>query len=216
MAKFQNKYRIESARLQGWDYRSAGAYFITICTHHRVHHFGECKDGRMKLSTMGLIVQGCWYEIPRLNHQVRLGEFIVMPNHVHGILMLEEMDDGHEIGDGVVETLQCNVSTDENTDANMNINTNADVNADANTDTHPKSEFFRGISPKRGSVSRMLGSFKSACSYHIHKAFPDAEFAWQERFHDHIIRSEESFVQISNYIVNNPLKWEEDMFFQEE
>lgn len=223
MAKFQDKYRIESARLQGWDYRNAGAYFITICTHGRVHHFGECRDGKMKLSTMGLIVQGCWYEIPRLNDHVRLGEFIVMPNHVHGVLMLAEMEDGDEIGMGMgmIETLQCNVCTtdgDADTDRNANADANANANADrnANANSNPKSEFFRKISPKSGSVSRMLGSFKSACSYHINRTFPDLEFAWQERFHDHIIRNEESFVRISNYILNNPLKWEEDKFFQDE
>jgi REP element-mobilizing transposase RayT len=207
MAKFQNKYRIESTRLKGWDYRHAGAYFITICTHNRVYHFGECKDGKMKLSTMGLIVQGCWYEIPRRNHHVELGAFVVMPNHVHGILMLEEMEDGNEMGAGMgVETLQCNVCTDGNSDGNSESNANPD----------PKSEFLGKISPKSGSVSRMMGSFKAACSYHIHKTFPDAEFAWQERFHDHIIRNEASFIRISEYILNNPLRWEEDMFFVSE
>jgi REP element-mobilizing transposase RayT len=202
MALFRNKYRIESARLQGWDYRNPGAYFITICTHNRVHHLGECKDGKMKLSIMGLIVQGCWFEIPRLNHHVRLGEFIVMPNHIHGILILDEMDGGVDDvngGDSVgnvgdVETLHCNVSTETNMKTE-------------------KSEYFSKISPKSGSVSRILGSFKSACSRHIHKTFPDVEFGWQERFHDHIIRDEAEFVRISNYIVNNPLKWEEDKFY---
>jgi len=190
MAKFRNKYRIESARLQGWDYRNAGEYFITICTHNRVHHFGECKNDKMKLSTIGLIVQGCWFEIGRLNHHVQLGEFIVMPNHIHGVLILDEMDDDN------VETLHCNVSSATD-------NTNKSNN---------KSQHFSEISPKSGSVSRMLGSFKSACSNHIHKVFPDIGFDWQERFHDHIIRNDASFVRISNYIANNPLKWEEDRF----
>ena len=199
MAKFQNKYRIESIRLKGWDYRHTGAYFITICTHNRVHHFGECRDGKMKLSTMGLIVQGCWYEIPRLNDQVRLGEFVVMPNHVHGILMLV---DGDEIGNGneiAVETLNFNVSTD-----------------DTPVDDNNNNEYFKNITPKPGSVSRIIQQFKRAATYHLKCTFPDAEFAWQERFHDHIIRSEESFVRISNYIINNPLNWDEDMFFLQE
>jgi REP element-mobilizing transposase RayT len=209
MAKFRNKYRIESARLQGWNYGNPGAYFITICTHNRIHHFGECVDNRMKLSTIGLIVQGCWFEIPRLNIHVRLGEFIVMPNHIHGVLILEEMVDRpldvetlHDVETlrdvktlrdvetlRDVKTLQCNVST-----------------------TDDKSDFFSNISPKSGSVSRILGSFKSACSYHIHRTFPDVGFEWQERFHDHIIRNDKSFVEISNYIVNNPLTWKNDKF----
>ncbi len=202
MTKFRNKYRIESARLQGWDYRNPGAYFITICTHNRVHHLGKCKDDKMKLSTIGLIVQGCWFEIPRLNHHVRLGEFIVMPNHIHGILILDEMDGNNGVNGMDVETLQCNVST-------TNTNTGMEM------DTNDISDFFRKISPKSGSVSRMMGSFKSACSNHIHKTFPDVEFEWQERFHDHIIRNDKSFVRISNYIINNPLNWKEDRFYND-
>lgn len=111
--KYQGKYRIPSARLQNWDYGSDGAYFITICCKNRTHFFGECKDGKMKLSTQGAIVQGFWYEIPKHFPFVILGEFVVMPNHIHGILVLDK--EGYERnmkqnddGDGDdVETRQC-------------------------------------------------------------------------------------------------------------
>ncbi len=165
----------------------------TICTKDKIHHFGQCKKGKMYLSTIGLIVQGCWYEIPRLNPQIRLEEFIVMPNHIHGVLILGNTDLGVE------ETLQCNVST------------RGDIPIKTETGKF-NYEFFSDISPKSGSISRILGSFKSACSKHIHLAFPDVEFDWQERFHDHIIRSEAAFVRISNYILNNPLTWDKDKF----
>jgi len=102
MKQWRGKYRVASARLQHYDYRTNGAYFITICTHQQVRFFGECLDGEMKLSTMGAIVQGFWYEIPKHFAFVSLGEFVVMPNHVHGILILNN----------TVETLHCNVSTD--------------------------------------------------------------------------------------------------------
>jgi putative transposase len=190
MAKFRNKYRIESARLQGWDYRNPGAYFITICTHRRIHHFGECKNGKMKLSTIGLIVQGCWYQIPHYNHHVRLGEFIVMPNHIHGVLILDEMEGFNDIDISQNHAPMTGLSKNED-------------------------DFYRKIMAKSGSVSVMLGSFKSACSRHIHQTFPSANFEWQELFHDHIIRNEASFVRISNYILNNPLKWNEDRFNDE-
>lgn len=87
---FENKYRIESARLKGWDYGSEGAYFITICTKDRAHFFGECVNGKMKLSTMGAIVQGCWYDIPAHFPHIALGAFVTMPNHIHGILVLNK------------------------------------------------------------------------------------------------------------------------------
>lgn len=167
---YKNKYRIASARLKGWDYSSAGAYFITICTHRRIHHFGHCENGKLQLSTIGLIVQGCWFEIPRINPQVELGAFVVMPNHVHGIIILP----GHD-NPTAVETGQCPVSTK--------------------------------------SISTLVGSYKSACTKHINRSFPDTNFKWQERFHDHIIRDQPSFDRISKYIINNPNAWNGDRFY---
>ena len=202
MAKYKNRYRIESARLKGWDYRNPGAYFITICTHKRQHFFGECDGKTMKLSTAGAIVQGFWFEIPKHFKHVQLGEFVVMPNHVHGVLILTEMGGGGRDGTGVVETLHCNVSTGTGTDTD--------------TAAESKSDFFRRISPKSGSVSRIIGSFKNICKKHINDAFPDMNFDWQERFHDHIIRNGASFEKISNYIVENPENWKDDRFFGKE
>jgi NAD(P)-dependent dehydrogenase (short-subunit alcohol dehydrogenase family) len=96
-----------------------------------------------------------------------------------------------------VQTLQCNVST----------TTTTIIDSDSTMDTEAKNEFFQKISPKSGSVSVLIRSFKSAASRHIRRAFPDAQFAWQERFHDHIIRNEASFDRISRYIQNNPAQW---------
>ena len=86
--KYQNKYRIESARLQNWDYRREGAYFITICTQNRKHYFGKIKNGKMEFSNIGIIADILWSEIINHNDDIELGEFVVMPNHIHGILIL--------------------------------------------------------------------------------------------------------------------------------
>ena len=90
MDKFNGKYRISSARLPNWDYAGNGIYFITICIKDRHHYFGTVENGKMKLSTIGAIVQGFWYDIPHHFDHVVLGEFIVMPNHLHGILILDD------------------------------------------------------------------------------------------------------------------------------
>ncbi|MDD4217951.1 MAG: hypothetical protein PHZ24_11525, partial [Bacteroidales bacterium] len=79
--KFQNKYRISSARLQTWDYASNGAYFITICTKNRVHYFGKIENEKMILSNVGVITDLLWYEIKNHAKNVELGQFVVMPNH---------------------------------------------------------------------------------------------------------------------------------------
>ena len=192
MNKFRNTYRIPSARLLGWDYRNAGAYFITICTHNREHFFGECTHGKMKLSTPGMIAQGCWYQIPFLNPHVSLGAFVVMPNHVHGVLILDDM--GNDVDATFdVETFESNVSTLNN----------------------HKNPYFQRISPKSGSVSRIIQQYKTVCTKHIRLVCPEINFEWQTRFYDHIIRNEVSFTNITNYILQNPVKWDEDRFYKQ-
>jgi len=90
MTLFKNKYRIESFRLKNWDYRNAGAYFITICTKNRAHYFGEIADREMQLSEIGKIVENEWIKTPEIRPDMNLkqGEFVVMPNHFHAILII--------------------------------------------------------------------------------------------------------------------------------
>ena len=86
--KFQNKYRISSIKAQWWDYGWNGAYFITICTQDRRHYFGEIRNNKMVLSEVGIIADLLWHQIPIHHDNVELGDFVVMPNHIHGILFL--------------------------------------------------------------------------------------------------------------------------------
>ncbi len=88
--KFRNIYRISSSRLSNWDYSNNGYYFITICTKERNHYFGEIINNEMNLSEIGLIVHKYWFEIPRHFSFVELDEYVVMPNHVHGIIIINK------------------------------------------------------------------------------------------------------------------------------
>ena len=87
--KFKNKYRIQSNRLQNYDYGQDGAYFITICTKDRKHYFGKIIDGKMQYSKIGIIADILWNEILHHSKNMTLGEFIIMPNHIHGILIID-------------------------------------------------------------------------------------------------------------------------------
>jgi|SRR3989339_1685207 len=87
--KFRDKYRISSSRLQNWDYSDNGYYFITICTKEHKHYFGEIVGIEIRLSKIGKIVQQYWLKIPNHFPFVELDEFVVMPNHVHGIVIIK-------------------------------------------------------------------------------------------------------------------------------
>ena len=210
MDKFKNKYRIPSARHPHWDYRWAGAYFITICTHNRIHYFGEIQNGVMNLSNVGVIADILWHEIPHHAKNVELGAFVVMPNHIHGILILTGNDDdtnnvnvnvetGHALSLPPTDT-PTDISTDKSTDKSTEINS---------IEKTIGQQRFQNIG--KNSISSIVGSYKSAVTKHAHRL--GFEFAWQTRFHDHIIRDEKSFNTISNYIINNPVNWKEDKFF---
>jgi putative transposase len=90
MDKFQNKYRIPSARLKGYDYGSNGMYFVTICTQNRLHYFGEIVSTSLRPTVIGQIAIDFWNEIPKHFPFVELDEFIIMPNHIHGILFFNK------------------------------------------------------------------------------------------------------------------------------
>ncbi len=88
--KFNGKYRIPSARWAAWDYSSNAAYFITICTAHRAHDFGAIANGMMTFTALGRAAANCWHEIPAHFPFVVLDAFVVMPNHVHGIVVINK------------------------------------------------------------------------------------------------------------------------------
>ncbi len=80
----------KSARLQNYDYSQSGYYFVTICTQNRVNYFGEIDRDRMKISHVGQIATDCWWNIPEHFDNAALDEFVVMPNHIHGILVIKQ------------------------------------------------------------------------------------------------------------------------------
>jgi putative transposase len=99
MAKFRDRCRIESTRLPGWDYAQAGWYFVTLCTKDRAPFFGQVHGDDMLLSPIGEIVVEEWQRTPDIRANVTLDEWVIMPNHVHGILVIENLPhDAETIG----------------------------------------------------------------------------------------------------------------------
>ena len=192
--KFKNKYRIDPARLQHWDYGWKAEYFITICTKDRNFFFGDIADDKMQLSHVGVIADLCWYEIKNHAKNVELGEFVVMPNHVHGILILNGGGAENDVGKMQNEKTHA-FSLQQNTQP-----------------PEPKSIGQQRFQNQgKNTISSIIGGYKSAVTKHAHRLGFD--FDWQALFHDHIIRDDKSFQTISEYIKNNPKNWSDDKFY---
>src|SRR5690606_15956889 len=200
MEKYKNKYRIASARAQWWDYGWNGAYFITICTRNREHSFGEISGGKMVLSNTGVIADILWYEIPNHAPFVELGDFVVMPNHIHGILILNKPDANVETGHADGETGHANIET-----GHANVETGHALSLRSTIGRNR----FQNIG--KNTVSSIIASYKSAVTKHANRL--GLENGWQPRFHDHVIRNDREYQRISDYIINNPMNWSEDKFY---
>lgn len=175
-----NKHNRRSIRLKGYDYSRAGRYFVTLNCQDRAHLFGTVEDGAMQLNEAGQVARDCWLAIPDHFPDVVLHEFVIMPDHVHGILEIVGADVG------------------------------------ANDDSPPpppppsspkdgdeKAVPFRSPSKTIGSIIR---GFKIGVTKWM-RANTDVHKVWQRNYHDHIIRDERAFQNISAYIRDNPKNW---------
>jgi len=180
----------QSIRLEGYDYSQAGAYFITICTQNRLHLFGRIVDGEMVLNGAGNMVFDQWMGLSQRFHAIELHEFIVMPNHIHGII---EITDTTHVGVGLVPTL--NGETAERA-----------INHRATT----------RVAPTITTIGDIVGAYKSLTT----NAYIDGvkqsgwqrynKKIWQRNYWEHIVRDEQEYHRIAQYIIANPLKWEMD------
>ena len=228
------RFSDKSLRRPYWDYRRDGAYFITICTKNRVMHFGEVIEEKMELSSLGVIANTLWNEIPEHTRNCRLGAFVIMPDHVHGILILKNNG-----GDSQRSVVACNDApnptkiNDAPNPTNINnsigqTNVNDAPNPtkiknsisqdsfDISIEKYHPSDFGRfkknvnvmsQISPKANSISAIIRSYKSAVTKRANEL--GYCFQWQSRFHDRIIRDKRAYWVISRYIENNPRKWKD-------
>ena len=95
MMKYNPEYHHRrSIRLQGYNYSQTGIYFVTICTHKRQCLFGEIRNGKMILNQIGKIVAQEWLKSAEIRQEIELDEWIIMPNHLHGIVGIDKKDDG--------------------------------------------------------------------------------------------------------------------------
>jgi REP element-mobilizing transposase RayT len=174
------RHQRKSVRGKKYDCSRPGKYFITICTHNYECILGEILNEEMRLNDAGNIAEKCWKEIPNHFQNVKLDEFVVMPNHVHGIAVLNE-----SVG---IEYIQPNTK-----------NINAGIQ-----NLEPLQNTYQHIIPK--SLGSIIRSYKAAVAHECKKNdHPD--FRWQRSFYEHIIRNDRELHNIRNYITNNVLQW---------
>ena len=196
--KFRDKYRIPSNRLRGWDYASSGHYYITIVTAGRNRLFGEIKNGEMILNDFGQIVYDEFFKSFELREELFLGEFVLMPDHLHAIVILDKS--------------KCECSGHVGTHDRVETHGRASL-----PQFQSQPQFQR--QPK--SISSFVAGFKSSTIKRIDDWIDSNNVAmakfnknnplWQSNYHDHIIRNEIEYRQISDYIIRNPIEWKEDL-----
>ena len=190
MTLYKNIYRVKSTRHPDWNYADDGMYFITICTKDKQEFFGKINKEEMFLNNIGKISNKIWLEIPKYFSNVILDEYIIMPNHVHGVISI------------------CNDGRDAINRVPMG---NGPVNGrDAINRVSTGGITGRHNPMGKESLGEIIRWYKGRCSFEIKKLLPNVNFAWQSRFYDHIIRNEKSLNKIREYIANNPLKWSLD------
>lgn len=197
MAYNPNFHHRKSIRLPGYDYAQSGLYFLTLVVYKWVCLFGEiveankfgannhspapneAKNYSPILSEIGKIANACWLEIPKHYPNIFLHEYVIMPNHIHGIIEIVGAKEGANDDSPVLKV--------------------------------------NNHSPKWKSPSKTIGSiirgFKIGVTKWVREN-TDIETLWQRNYYEHIIRNQQSYDNISNYILNNPKKWAEDKFFE--
>lgn len=223
---YKGKYRIPSNRLQGFDYGSNAAYFVTICTYGKVNYFGEIRDVThsvpetqgiannetqnlaslqeerlpqtlVELSEVGKIAYQYWLDIPQHFPFVILDEFVIMPNHIHGILIFNKLES--------VETQDFASLINEQEKTHDYAAQNSAIQEPQNLVALHKPNKF---GPQSRNLASVIRGYKAAVKKYA--TLNDLDMYWQERYHDRVIRSEKEYQNITRYIYNNPLNWQSD------
>lgn len=190
MKDFKKKYRSQSNRLPEFDYHQGFWYYITICTKDMINYFGKIVDGEMQLNKYGKIADQFWRELPE-HLSVTLDEFIIMSNHMHGIIIFEEA-----FRRDLINQISAEPPRDGAGDLMNEIS---------------KDDWI--LMKQEGlHLGKVIRHYKAKVSRIIRTEI-DKNFKWQSNYYEHIIRNQQDLKRIRYYIRNNPLKWEIDKYY---
>ena len=182
MQQQEDHHQRKSTRLKEYDYTQPGAYFVTVVSHQRKNIFGVISNGEMNLNKAGKIVEKTWQNIPVHFPNTSCEIFVVMPNHIHGII---DIINDEIVGARHASPLRSN---------------------------RLESQSVKSDGVKAKSIGAIIGSFKSAVTKQLHQTkIINQEKIWQRNYYEHIIRDEDDYQQIADYIASNPSNWECDL-----
>jgi REP element-mobilizing transposase RayT len=183
------KHHRRSIRLRNYDYSQPGAYFVTICTYQKQSWFGEIKNGQMYLNQLGKIVADEWLKTCKIRPNFQLDEWVIMPNHFHGIVIINDYSgDDQSLGAG-----------------NLPLDLGAgNLPLDLGARDAP-------LQQKPNSLSSCIAGFKSAVTKRINLLRQNTDTPiWQRNYYESILRDEKYLAVVREYIINNPKNWPND------
>ena len=181
-----------SLRLADYDYTLSGAYFVTVCAASHVCLFGTVVAGEMRLNAYGQIAEREWRRTAEMRTAVTMDAWVVMPNHVHGIVVIEAADDSELVDES-------RMAGDRRSPLR------------SGRSTIPVA---RG--PAKASLGALIAGYKAAVARSINELRGTNQPAiWQRSYYEHVIRNDEDLQRIREYIVNNPARWSDDRYYRE-
>jgi REP element-mobilizing transposase RayT len=208
-----------SIRLKNYDYSQAGLYFVTICVQDRICLFGNIEDGEMRLNEYGKIIFDEWQNTPNVRQNIKLHEFVVMPNHIHGIIEIT-----HKIGGdtpienpdvqcrGVLHTPSLHTPSLHTPDMNLQNDNQGVCVENQGVCVENQGVCNTPLRSPSNTVGAVIRGFKSAVTKKLNE-LGFTHSIWQRDMWEHIIRDSDNYNHIADYILNNPKNWKTDKFY---
>lgn len=217
MTKYKNKYRVESHRMPNWDYSDNGIYFLTICVNNRLCLFGNVENDKMILNEYGKIAHDEWKKSFEIRSEIQLDEFVIMPNHLHGIVIINNDNKQNNCSDrdGTHGSHGSHVETHGRVSLQLSQSIQSTKPIQSTQSIPPlQQKLYR----KPKSISSFIAGYKSSVTTKINhiilknngQLFNRKNRLWQINYHDRIVRNKNEFERIKQYIINNPKNWEND------
>lgn len=177
----------QSIRLKNYDYSQKGSYFITLVTQDRIHLFGKIEDGKMILNTVGKILEEEWRNTIQMRPNIALGEFIIMPDHMHMIITI---------------TAQMERKVDKEW-----------IHSNPKSPSQTIGAIIRGF---KGASTKKINLFLNSTGESQFAPTTESQFAptefyknkiFQRNYYEHIIRNQKDYNRIEQYIIDNPMNW---------